>query len=130
MTATCTNGNYIASYTSFYDQGRTKKHARLSFFHANYRLHGEYTAFRNGRRKIHFKKAHKILWRKIEDDYVALQFEPLHIHAVGANQDEAIEDFWDELEFVWRNYVCCDESELTQDAIELRQTAQKYLTEE
>lgn len=129
MTATCTNGIYLAPYTSFYDQGKTKKNDRLFFFHPKYELPRDYTAFRDGRRQIRFKKAQKIAWHKAEDDYVALRFEPLHIHAVGANRDEAIKDFWDELEFVWRNYARCAESELTQDAIELKHRVQEYLTE-
>lgn len=49
------------------------------------------------------------------------------IYAVGESKEEAIQDFVDELEFVWRNYVLADDSELTQDAIELKHRVQKIL---
>lgn len=79
---------------------------------------------------VKFKQAQKIAWGKAEDGYVSLSFEPLNIHAVGENRKETIQDFWDELVFVWRNYALADDSELTQDAIELKHRAQEYLAEE
>lgn len=129
MTATCTNGIYMASRTSFYNRAKTKKICKLSFFQPTSELSGEYVAWREEGRRVYFKQAQKIAWSRAEDGYVALKFKPLQVYAVGANRHDAIEDFWEALEFIWRNYVCCDESELTQDAIELKHRAQKYLTE-
>lgn len=130
MTATCMNGIYTAPYTSFYAQPGDKIARKLSFFQKAIKLPMEYTALREDGCRVRFKQAQKIAWGKAEDGYVSLSFEPLNIHAVGENRKETIQDFWDELVFVWRNYALADDSELTQDAIELKHRAQEYLTEE
>ncbi len=130
MTATCMNGIYTAPYTSFYAQPGDKIARKLSFFQKAIKLPTEYTALRKDGYHVRFKQTQKIAWEKAEDDYVSLSFEPLNVHAVGENRKETIQEFWDELAFVWRNYALADDSELTQDAIELKHRAQKYLTEE
>lgn len=63
------------------------------------------------------------------DDYLSLRFDPLNIYVVGENREEVLQNFRDELEFVVRNYTLADDSELTQDAIELKHCAQQYLKE-
>nr|DAR51191.1 MAG TPA: hypothetical protein [Caudoviricetes sp.] len=63
------------------------------------------------------------------NDYLSLRFDPLNIDVVGENQEEVLRDFRDELEFAVRNYALADDSELTQDAIELKRRAQRYLEE-
>lgn len=130
MTAACMNGTYLDPRTSFYNQAKTKKIYKLSFFHPTSELPGEYTAWREDGRRVHFKQAQKIAWTRAEDGYVALEFKPLQVYAVGENRNEAIQDFWDELEFIWRNYAGAKDNELTLDAIELKHRVRQYLTEE
>ena len=129
MTATC-NGTYLSFPISVSKQPTAKKASKLYFFHSSIEQPTEYTALHKNGYHVRFKQAQKIAWGKAEDDYVSLSFEPLNVYAVGEDRKKTIQDFWDELAFVWCNYALADDSELTQDAIELKHRAQQYLAEE
>jgi len=57
---------------------------------------------------------------KKEDSLIILEYEPLNITVYNFSRDEVVEDFAEEFAFLWDNYAIENDSNLTEDAIILK----------
>jgi len=51
--------------------------------------------------------------------------EDLRLHTFGQSRAELLSKVRDEVAFLWAEYACADDSELSEDAIELKRTLRK-----
>lgn len=77
---------------------------------------------------VRFKDTEMVQICRVEDGFVSARYPLLGIESVGETLSEALDEFWENVAFVWRNYAEADDKDLTLDAIALKKKALQYLT--
>ena len=120
------SATYMSTLRDSYFQISNKKIRPVSYLNPV----PKFVSMKSGGADICFKRPEMIRRRTIEEGYVSLEFEPLSIFAAGETLVEAKSSFWEDVDFMWRNYVRAADEELTQDARNLKEKLKEYLTED